>query len=109
MDEYILDYLKSGKAWLLVGSGPSSAIGYPSWQQLADAAVKLCRIEADGCNLAPLEKNFDRALWYNERAMYLDQKNYIWPLAISYIYRDLGDQAKFQEYQAKSKALQATK
>ena len=56
-----------------------------------------------------LEKNFDRALWYNERAMYLDKNNYIWPLAISYIYRDLGDQVKFQQYQAKAKALQNNK
>jgi SIR2-like domain len=60
MDEYVLDYLKSGEAWLLVGSGPSSAIGYPSWRQLADSAVKLCRIETAGRNLAPLEKSFEK-------------------------------------------------
>jgi len=52
-----------------------------------------------------LERNLDRALWYNKRAMVLDPSNYSWPLAISYLYQELGDQAKFQEYQAIAKKL----
>ena len=35
MDEVLVDYLNSGCACLLVGSGPSIHMGYPSWQNLA--------------------------------------------------------------------------
>ncbi len=45
-----------------------------------------------------LEGNFDQALWFNFRAMYLDKENYIWPLAISYLYQELGNSRLFQEY-----------
>ena len=38
MDGYLIDYLKSGNAWVLVGSGPSSEMGYPTWQDLAVSA-----------------------------------------------------------------------
>src|SRR5262249_39225153 len=56
MDQYLVDYLKSGKAWLLVGSGPSTAAGYPSWSKLAVAALSLCRTESLGSNLSKIEK-----------------------------------------------------
>jgi hypothetical protein len=39
MDKKLIDYLRSGKSWILVGSGPSSAMGYPSWYSLAKSAV----------------------------------------------------------------------
>ena len=59
MDEYLLNYLRSGTAWLLVGSGPSSAVGYPSWKQLANIAVQLCRVEAIGRDLSSLHLAYD--------------------------------------------------
>ena len=39
MDRNLIEYLRSGKAWVLVGSGPSSAMGYPSWYSLAKSAI----------------------------------------------------------------------
>ncbi len=39
MDQYLYDYLLSGKAWLLVGSGPSVEMGYPTWQSLANMST----------------------------------------------------------------------
>ncbi len=39
MDSYLIDYVRSGEAWVLVGSGPSNAMNYPSWMKLAEAAV----------------------------------------------------------------------
>lgn len=48
MDSYLIDYLKSGKAWVLVGSGPSVAMGYPSWEKLASLAVKTLKIDRHG-------------------------------------------------------------
>ena len=45
MDSFLIDYLKSGKAWVLVGSGPSIAMGYPSWQKLAEVAIETLKTE----------------------------------------------------------------
>ena len=58
MDSYLVDYLKSGKAWLLVGSGPSTAMGYPSWRTLAGLAVSLVKLEAIGRDPAAIEAAF---------------------------------------------------
>jgi hypothetical protein len=41
LDSFLIDDLRSGNAWLLVGSGPSTAMGYPTWRGLAEAADKL--------------------------------------------------------------------
>lgn len=46
MDSYIVDYLNSGKAWVLIGSGPSIEMGYPTWHQLAELALQLVKSEA---------------------------------------------------------------
>ncbi len=43
MDTFLIDYLKSGKAWALIGSGPSIEMGYPSWDKLAEIAAKEVR------------------------------------------------------------------
>jgi hypothetical protein len=61
MDGHLLQYLRSGKAWLLIGSGPSAAIGLPSWKQLASSAIALCRVEAVGHDLKKLEETFQRS------------------------------------------------
>lgn len=39
MDSVLVNYLNSGAAWLLVGSGPSIEMGYPTWAELADSTV----------------------------------------------------------------------
>ena len=47
MDQILIEYLKSGKAWLLVGTGPSIAMGYPSWSQLAEVAIQAVKTEIE--------------------------------------------------------------
>lgn len=39
MDSVLVQYLNSGAAWLLVGSGPSIEMGYPTWAELASSTV----------------------------------------------------------------------
>lgn len=55
MDSILIDYLKSGKAWVLIGSGPSNEMGYPSWGELAAAAAQEAKIVGRGENLRGLE------------------------------------------------------
>lgn len=50
MDTFLLDYLHSGKAWVLVGSGPSIAMGYPNWEQLASLIIATVRTEYPDSN-----------------------------------------------------------
>lgn len=45
MDKYLVEYLRSGKAWVLVGSGPSLQMRYPSWTELAEKAARWARTE----------------------------------------------------------------
>ena len=47
MDPVLVEYLNSGEAWVLVGSGPSNELGYPSLRELASEAVTLTTREAD--------------------------------------------------------------
>jgi len=56
MDTFLTKYLQSGKAWVLVGSGPSIAMGYPSWEKLASFAVELATVEQRGHDLANLNR-----------------------------------------------------
>jgi len=51
MDSFLVDYLNLGKAWLLVGSGPSIEMGYPSWEKLASLFGELAEIEGSGKNM----------------------------------------------------------
>ncbi|MFC1905129.1 SIR2 family protein [Chloroflexota bacterium] len=60
MDKYLIDYLQSGKAWVLVGSGPSIDMGYPSWEQFATSAIELIKSEAGVIGLSSINKAFDR-------------------------------------------------
>ena len=54
MDSMLIDYLKSGSAWLLVGSGPSIAMGYPDWEKLASIAVEGPKIENTGQDIGTI-------------------------------------------------------
>lgn len=55
MDSFLVDYLKSGQAWVLVGSGPSIEMGYPSWEKLATIAYEAARIEAAARGVGAIE------------------------------------------------------
>src|SRR5437016_3571582 len=43
MDTELIKYLRSGECWMLVGSGPSNEMLYPSWKLLAERAAVLAR------------------------------------------------------------------
>src|SRR5437588_466898 len=62
MDSFLINYLKSGRAWILIGSGPSIAMGYPSWRQLASIALSAAKVEAPGQDFRAL----DRAMNWND-------------------------------------------
>lgn len=55
MDSFVVDYLRSGKAWVLVGSDPSEAMGYPSWRDLAEVALFVLRDENPGKHVQEAE------------------------------------------------------
>lgn len=61
MDTFLIDYLKSGKAWVLVGSGPSIQAGYPSWQQLATVALETARAEGPPGGMHAADAAFKRS------------------------------------------------
>lgn len=60
MDKYLIEYLQSGKAWVLVGSGPSIDMGYPSWEQFATFAIELVKTESKVSGLSNINKAFFR-------------------------------------------------
>jgi hypothetical protein len=60
VDNFLVDYLKSGKAWVLVGSGPSNAMGYPSWKNLAELAVKESKLQGRGLDHSTIESAFSK-------------------------------------------------
>lgn len=60
MDSYLIDFLSSSKAWVLIGSGPSIERGYPSWGNLAEVAMKLVSSERAGESFPELEKAFKK-------------------------------------------------
>ncbi len=60
MDRFLIDYLRSGRAWVLVGSGPSAEMGYPSWSRLAEVAINLVKADHPGQSIKGLEAIFKR-------------------------------------------------
>lgn len=60
MDTYLVDYLSSSKAWVLVGSGPSIERGYPTWEKLAETSVKFVSTEKPGRIFSDLNDSFKR-------------------------------------------------
>lgn len=74
MDSILIDYLRSDKAWVLVGSGPSIQMGYPSWQKLAEFAANNANIQSKGAGLgylnAALKRN-DYPMVFEEAAKIL--------------------------------------
>jgi hypothetical protein len=55
LDPFLVDYVKSGRAWLLIGSGPSIQRGYPSWGVLAASAVAAAKSEVPGRSTESLD------------------------------------------------------
>jgi hypothetical protein len=51
VDPFVVRYLRSGRAWVIVGSGPSAQLGYPSWARLAETAIAVARAERPDFNL----------------------------------------------------------
>lgn len=68
MDSFLINYLSSGKAVVLVGSGPSAAMGYPSWEKLAKASITAIRDEQPGVDI----KRIKAALLRNDYPTVLD-------------------------------------
>ena len=60
MDGFLIDYLKSGQAWVLVGSGPSIAMGYPSWRELALVAIESVKLDKGSSGLGSAEAAMKR-------------------------------------------------
>jgi hypothetical protein len=54
MDSVLVQYLNSGAAWLLVGSGPSIEMGYPTWAELATSAAGWVAVEKSQSASEPL-------------------------------------------------------
>jgi hypothetical protein len=52
MDSHVIDYLQSGEAWLLVGSGPSTEMGYPDWKELATNTLNTLKGECVGVDFS---------------------------------------------------------
>lgn len=94
MDTFLIQYLNSGKAWVLVGSGPSIEMGYPTWEKLAVSAIRITGIELPGKNLGPLEKA-------------LNQKNY--PLVFEEAEKLLGLQRLIYHLQKELQSSQSGK
>jgi hypothetical protein len=60
MDSTLVEYLSSGKAWVLVGSGPSIQMGYPSWKDLATVAYEKANSQTGGVGIGALNSALAR-------------------------------------------------
>jgi hypothetical protein len=60
IDPVLVNHLRSGEAWVLVGSGPSNEMQYPSWEGLAVSARDAVRTERPSYDRRPLERALAR-------------------------------------------------
>lgn len=60
MDNFLVNYLFSGNAVVLVGSGPSTAMGYPSWATLASKAIARAKSETSTGSYTKADNHFLR-------------------------------------------------
>jgi hypothetical protein len=81
-DQRLVRKINQGRAFVLVGSGPSSEVGYPSWASLAELTIAELQRRKCLSDKASYEK-------------YLAQKKY--PELFSQAERDLGDRNKLIE------------
>ena len=82
VDPVLVGPLRSGKAWVLVGSGPSIEMQYPSWETLAKIARETVKMERPGYDRRPLDTAFLR-------------KDY--PQVLEYAYKILGADRLLQQ------------
>lgn len=78
-DERLIRKINRGRAFALIGSGPSSEVGYPSWKSLAEKVTK---------ELEKLGRQSDPRSY----AKYLEQRKY--PELFSQAERDLGSRGQ---------------
>jgi hypothetical protein len=57
MDDILVEYLSSGKAFVLVGSGPSIVMGYPNWESLSETAINLVQLDFPEADAALIKKS----------------------------------------------------
>ncbi|KAA0229616.1 hypothetical protein EDS67_11335 [candidate division KSB1 bacterium] len=74
MDSTLIEYLRLGKAWVLVGSGPSIEMGYPDSKRLANFAIQLVEVEGQYSLLPELKeahakKDFAKVFEQAQRAI----------------------------------------
>ncbi|MDP1714652.1 MAG: SIR2 family protein [Anaerolineales bacterium] len=60
MDSFLIEYLKSGKAWLLMGSGSSIEMGFPDWKLLAQQTIELIKTESPNTSLTKILLAFEK-------------------------------------------------
>jgi len=56
MDSILIDYLASGEAFVLVGSGLSIASGYPTWKEFSEHAIRISKTENVGIDFLTADK-----------------------------------------------------
>lgn len=83
MDKHLVAYLGSGKAWVLVGSGPSLQMGYPGWPELATKAAHWAIQEVTAADTTRLNQA-------------LAHRN--WALVFTEITKLLGSQARLLQF-----------
>ncbi|MEI7451577.1 MAG: O-antigen ligase family protein [Candidatus Falkowbacteria bacterium] len=55
-----------------------------------------------------LEKNLDKAIWYNERASLINPSDYLWQYSLAVLYKEKGDKAKALRYATRAAELNST-
>lgn len=83
MDSHLIDYLQSGGAWLLVGSGPSTEMGYPDWEELAENTLNTLKgecvgVDFSGADEALRKKDFP-GVFQEDRSFSRRVENCGWP------------------------------
>jgi hypothetical protein len=61
IDEFFLNYVSSGKAWIIVGSGPSIQIGYPNWKEMAETVLNVVKREYPENEISETKSAFQSA------------------------------------------------
>ena len=59
IDENLIDIISSAKSWLLVGSGPSIEMGYPTWQEMTNILIRNLKLNKTENELRDLIKCYE--------------------------------------------------
>ena len=107
--------IKTEKVHLLEMMG--IAFGYQKeWDKALDyyqQALKLnpryLRVYKEIADVYYQQRDLNSAISYNERGYRLNSKDSAWPLALSLLYKELGDSAKEAQYSAEADKLKSGK